>query len=375
MSESESIVPRAADDDDSSIGADAEEVLPRLDGRTAPGREGLPRNYRMRADSHYVDELGAQPVVRLMAPGQIECRDLPAADGLDSLAKSIAAHGVLHPLLLRKQGARHILVAGRRRLAAAIAAGAKAVPCLVHDVDATGAEALALADNLRASEPVAAVDTAADPDMPILLALNEDLSALRTSTALLRAGRHGALPQKVGVDMIEAQASRAAWLAICLQGTFAHTRLTTLGAIVQRVADEFEAQATLSGLHLDASITPAASVWKLPEEALTAVIAGGVFSALALMDGVSNPRIEIHADVSPSRTLKIEVVQRSVRVHPKIGDYLSEIEFVRGPDLMPALALKLARSIASPYGGAADLTALPGSGSVLQVTFATAHTA
>ena len=367
------MVPRATDDDVPSLGAD--DVLPRRDSRTTPEREGLPRNYRMRADSHYVDELGAQPVIRLMAPGQIECRDLPAADGLDSLTRSIAAHGVLQPLLLRKHGARHILVAGRQRLAAAIAAGTKAVPCLVHDVDAAGAEALALADNLRAGVSAADAAPASDPDTPILLALSEDLSALRTSTALLRAGRHGALPQKVGVDMIEAQASRAAWLATCLQGTFEHTRLTTLGAIVQRVADEFEAQATLSGLHLDASVTPAASVWKLPEEALTAVIAGGVFGALALVDGVSNPRIEIHADVSPSRTLKIEVVQRSVRVHPKIGDHLSEIEFVRGHELVPALALRLARAIATPYGGTADLSALPGTGSVLQVTFANAHTA
>ena len=372
MSESESLVPRAADDVP-SIGAD--DVLPRLESRAAPEREGLPRNYRMRADSHYVDELGAQPVIRQLAPGQIECRDLPPADGLEELAKSIAAHGMLQPLLLRKQGARHILVAGRKRLAAAIAAGVKAIPCLVHDIDAAAAAALAVADNLRVGEPIAADLPSADPATPILVALNHDLSSLRTSTALLRAGRHGALPQKVGVDMIEAQASRAAWLATCLQGTFEHTRLTTLGAIVQRVADEFEAQATLSGLHLDASVAPAASVWKLPEEALTAVIAGGVFGALALVDGVANPRIEIHADVSPSRTLKIEVVQRSVRVHPKIGDYLNEIEFVRGHELIPALALRLARSIAMPYGGGADLTALPGSGSVLQVTFANAHTA
>jgi hypothetical protein len=373
VSESESISPRASDDSVPAIGAD--DARPRLDGRSTAEREGLPRNYRMRADSHYVDELGAQPVVRLLAPGQIECRDLPAADGLEVLTTSIAAHGMLHPLLLRKQGPRHILIAGRKRLAAAIATGAKAVPCLVHDVDASAADALAQADNLHLGEQVTAQDGAADPNDPVLAALADDLSVLRTSTALLRAGRHGALPQKVGVDMIEAQAGRAAWLAACLQGTFEHTRSTPLAAIVQRVSDEFEAQATLAGLHLECSITPAAAVWKLPEDALTAVIAGGVFGALALVDGVASPRIEIHADVSPSRALKIEVVQRSVRVHPRIGDYLSEIAFVRGSELIPALALRLARTIAAPYGGAAELSALPGSGSVLQVTFANAHTA
>ena len=373
VSESESITSQAADDNVPSLGAD--EMLTRRDGRTPSDREGLPRSYKMRADSHYVDELGAQPVIRLLAPGQIECRDLPPAEGLDALSRSIAAHGMLQPLLLRKQGGRHILIAGRKRLAAAIAAAVKAVPCLVHDVDAAAAEALAAADNIRFGEQIVEPPPERDANVAVLAALNEDLAALRTSTALLRAGKQGTIPQKVGADMIEAQAARAAWLANCLHGAFTQTRSTTLAAIVQRVADEFEAQATLSGLHLECSVTPAASVWKLPEDALTAVIAGGVFASLALVDRVASPRVEIHADVSPSRTLKIEVVQRSVRVHPKIGEYLSELEFVREVDLVPALALRLARTIAAPYGGSAEMTALPGAGSVLHVTFATAHTA
>lgn len=372
MSESESIASRVGDAG-SSPGADT--VLPRLESRSAPEREGLPRNYRMRADSHYVDELGAQPVIRLLGPGQIECRDLPPADDLDALISSVAAHGMLHPLLVRKQSGRHILVAGRKRLSAAIAAGLKAVPCLIHDVDAAGAEALARADNISFAERIVAPAAEAEGHGPILAALTGDLAALRISTALLRAGKQGALPQRVGVDIIEAQAARAAWLATCLQGTVEHVRSTSIAGIVQRVSDELEAQATLSGMHLECSVTPAASAWKLPEDALVVVIAGAVYGALALADGVTCPRIEIHADVSPSRTLKIEVVQRSARVHPRIGDYLSEIEFARGSDLIPALALRFARTIAAPYGGTAEIAALPGAGSVLQVTFASAHTA
>lgn len=372
MSDSESIASRLADDNTPPAGTD--DVIPRLEGKSTE-REGLPRSYRMRADSHYVDELGAQPVIRLMAPGQIECRDLPSADGLEPLTKSVTAHGVLHPLLLRKQGNRYVLIAGRKRLAAAIAGGLKAVPCLVHDVEAAAAEALALADNLRLDEQVVTAEAAPDINAPVVQALNADLAALRTSTALLRAGKHGAVPQKIGVDMIEAQAARASWLVGCLVGTFEHVRSTSLGAIVQRVADDFEAQATLSGLRLELSVTPAASVWKLPEDALAAVIAGGVFGAMALIEHVASPRIEIHADVSPARTLKIELVQRGARVHPKIGEYLSELEFVRDTDLIPALALRLARTIAAPYGGSAEMSALPGSGSVLQITFASPHTA
>ena len=70
----------------------------------------------MRADAHYVDQLEspAQPVIRLIAIGQIDCRDLPAADGVAELTRSVATHGVLQPLMVRKQGTRYSLIAGRK---------------------------------------------------------------------------------------------------------------------------------------------------------------------------------------------------------------------------------------------------------------------
>ena len=45
-------------------------------------REGLPRNYRMRADSHYVDQLESRydgRAIRLIATDEIDAADTPQA--------------------------------------------------------------------------------------------------------------------------------------------------------------------------------------------------------------------------------------------------------------------------------------------------------
>ena len=106
MSESESIASRSLSGGVPRTAAD--ELLPDLTARANPEREGLPRNYRMRADAHYVDQLEApaQPAIRMVKTSQIECRDVPPPENVESLTQSIAMHGILQPLLVRRQGGR-----------------------------------------------------------------------------------------------------------------------------------------------------------------------------------------------------------------------------------------------------------------------------
>ena len=145
MSESESIASRSLSGGVPRTAAD--ELLPDLTARANPEREGLPRNYRMRADAHYVDQLEApaQPAIRMVKTSQIECRDVPPPENVESLTQSIAMHGILQPLLVRRQGGRYSIIAGRKRLAAAIAAGLASVPCALHEVDGAAAAARATA--------------------------------------------------------------------------------------------------------------------------------------------------------------------------------------------------------------------------------------
>src|SRR6266498_1897822 len=66
--------------------------------------------------------------------------------GLDELADSIRTQGVLQPLLVTPGG---VVVAGHRRLAAALLAGLSEVPVVVRDLDAVQQQEIMLVENLQ----------------------------------------------------------------------------------------------------------------------------------------------------------------------------------------------------------------------------------
>jgi len=368
VSEPESITARASQ---TTARSDADSLPPDLAARALPEREGLPRSYRMRADAHYVDQLEApaQPVIRMLKTAQIDCRDLPSSDHLAELTKSVALHGVLQPLLVRRQGGRYSLIAGRKRLAAAIAAGLPVVPCALHDAEGAAAAALALADNLRGDDAAGSTEGERAASQQVLETLSADLGTIRTSLALLTGDRTSAPSHRAATAIIDAHAARAKWLATCLLGTFEHTRQAPLGAIVHRVATEFETHASITGLELECSVSPSAAVWKLPEDSTAAAISGAVFATLACLHGAPRQRIELHADAQHTRSVKIEVVQRAARVAASVGSADTAFDASRPEQLLTRLALRFATSVAAPLGGCAELTPLPGTGSVLRITF------
>jgi ParB family chromosome partitioning protein len=95
----------------------------------------------------------AWPVTRLR-PNPLNPRTELQTTGLDELAASIRAQGVLQPLLVTPQG---LVVAGHRRLAAARLAGLEVVPVLVRDLDPVRQQEIMLVENLQRAEltPVA----------------------------------------------------------------------------------------------------------------------------------------------------------------------------------------------------------------------------
>lgn len=80
-------------------------------------------------------------------PGQPRTNFSPAA--LEELAQSIAVHGILQPLTVRRVGNGWQLISGERRLRAAKLAGLDTVPCLVAQVDQEESSLLALVENLQ----------------------------------------------------------------------------------------------------------------------------------------------------------------------------------------------------------------------------------
>ena len=72
---------------------------------------------------------------------------------LSSLAESIIQNGILQPLTVRKISSNEYeLIAGERRLRAALWAGLKRVPCIVIDCDDNKAAVLSLIENLQRTD-------------------------------------------------------------------------------------------------------------------------------------------------------------------------------------------------------------------------------
>ena len=63
---------------------------------------------------------------------------------LGELTESVRRHGVIQPLSVRRLGGGYELIAGERRLRAALAAGLGEIPCIVMTMDDTESGLFAL---------------------------------------------------------------------------------------------------------------------------------------------------------------------------------------------------------------------------------------
>ncbi len=68
---------------------------------------------------------------------------------LSELSESIKQHGVIQPLVLRKQGERYLIIAGERRYRAARMAGLSKVPAVLKEVDERELLEIALIENIQ----------------------------------------------------------------------------------------------------------------------------------------------------------------------------------------------------------------------------------
>ena len=68
---------------------------------------------------------------------------------LAELAASIKRHGIVQPILVKKNGSRYTIVAGERRYRAARAAGLMTVPVILTDVDEDTIMEISLVENIQ----------------------------------------------------------------------------------------------------------------------------------------------------------------------------------------------------------------------------------
>jgi ParB family chromosome partitioning protein len=109
----------------------------------------------MRHDAHYVEALAssaAPPIGRMVQIDLVDPNpDQPrqAMGDLSELIASVAAKGIIEPLVVRQRGQRYQIIAGERRYHAAVQSGLTELPVVVRDVDDHEMLELALVENLQ----------------------------------------------------------------------------------------------------------------------------------------------------------------------------------------------------------------------------------
>jgi ParB family chromosome partitioning protein len=82
-------------------------------------------------------------------PNPAQPRKFFAQEALEELAESIRRHGILQPLSVRRQGTSYELIAGERRLRAAMLADLSDVPCILMNMDDKESGMAALVENIQ----------------------------------------------------------------------------------------------------------------------------------------------------------------------------------------------------------------------------------
>jgi ParB-like chromosome segregation protein Spo0J len=328
-----------------------------------PVREGLPPRYRMRADAHYVEQLDSKLFNAPLRFMDVQAIDSPRPDDgptpSAAFIDSIRRHGVLQPLLVRSRGGRHVVIAGRKRLAAAVAAGLREVPCLVERVDDEEAQTLAAASNVAALEPAAprpASTTAPAIDLP-LGALAECLTAVASSAGLLSSG--GTLTQAVAVDLVRAEAARALQLLVAMRvlkgEAVLSRRPASLRLLIDRTLERSASERRLRSVALEADVqtTAPSSVWG-DEELLISAFGTLVMAIAALTDAPYGRTVTLRATRGAEDTYIVTAVHDAELPHhwrSKLVDDSRE-SMRSGDATAPALVLlRAARRIAELHGG------------------------
>ena len=99
--------------------------------------------------TEFADQSLTYMSVEDLVSGKYQPRQTIHHDGLEQLAESIRAQGILQPIVVRPKGDKYEIIAGERRWRAAKLAGLATVPVLVRQVPDEAAMAMALIENIQ----------------------------------------------------------------------------------------------------------------------------------------------------------------------------------------------------------------------------------
>ncbi len=100
-------------------------------------------------DSSNRDEAVVSIPLNNITPKPDQPRKIFQEDALGDLAQSIKENGVIQPIIVRKLGNGHEIIAGERRWRAAREAGLDEIPCIIREIDDITADRISLIENVQ----------------------------------------------------------------------------------------------------------------------------------------------------------------------------------------------------------------------------------
>jgi hypothetical protein len=365
---------------DRDVSEDTEDDRPAL----AP-REGLPKNYRSRHDRHYVEQLTSatgMPLLRMLAVSRIDAANLPDPADVTPLTESIARVGVLQPLLVRAQGERFVLIAGRKRLVAAGEAHCREVPCLVHTADDARAHELAEAANASARErrerlpqtissdaARAECDALSDTVLPevqhALTSVQRSLRLLPPTPAVTR--------ERVAMRLIAAELERAQWLVQCRRYLAGRLSFMPRPILTADLARDFRGASRAIALHggqLQVDAPFGQTTVTADHTLVTASVHGLSWALLALGETAGDSRVRVTVTAGGADQAVVVNVNQPTAV---LGQEALLRFFDAGWKARPGgaaaeLAVQLARYAAARHGAELEVASGATSGTTVTLT-------
>ncbi len=124
------------------------------------------------------------PIEEITVP-ENRVRHITYDSALDSLADSIRDHGIIEPLIVRREegGNTYQLIAGERRLRAAELVGLSAVPCVSVEADQIDAAVIAIIENLHREDLNIFEEAAAIAQLTQLGGMTQEVCARRLNVS------------------------------------------------------------------------------------------------------------------------------------------------------------------------------------------------
>ena len=300
----------------------------------------------------------------MIAVGEIDGpHGLGAAD-LGPLVASIRTIGIVQPLLVRRRSGRYALIAGAKRLAAAIEAGLTEIPCLLQDADDERALALAEAENIRGNGETAAPHAVVGPTgLPARVA-TEIVDGLVTIESCLNLflERQRPLRERVSIELMRAEAHRARWLAQVYTVLAGHPVLQkeviSPAVLVELALKGLEAEGRLAGVVSNLVVDGFTQTVLVDRRLMLVALTGAIGAMHAALQEAGGGALGIRISAHPATRLVVfQIAQDAVPVSSLRLSHVGSTWPADGTVAQSTPAgLAAARRVAELHGGRLEVT-------------------